>query len=99
MLRVIIYSRAGCHLCEVTEKMARRLQEERPFALDSVNVDGDTSLLERYGSRVPVVVIDGVEQFAGRATEGELRRAIKRARWREPISRILSRLRQGLRRG
>jgi len=39
-----------------------------------------------------IVLLDEVEHFVGKVTEGELRRAIKKARWRRPISRILSRL-------
>lgn len=92
-VQVTILSRQDCHLCEVVAKMARRLQEDLPFRLSQVNVDEDAVLSTRYGSRIPVVLIDQVERLSGKILERDLRRAIKRARWRRPISRILSRLR------
>jgi glutaredoxin len=91
MMDVTILSRANCHLCHVVLKMARKLQEEVPFHLREVDIDGDEGLTARYEMKIPVVLIDEVERLAGKITEGDLRRAIKRARWRRPISRILSR--------
>ena len=56
-------------------------------------------LVAQYGDRVPVVLIDGRESFPAKITGGELRKAIKKARWRNPISRILSRVKLALTRG
>ena len=99
MTEVTIFSRKNCHLCTVLLRMARRIQKDIPFALRYVDVSNDPNLSSRYGSRVPVVLIDRSERFTGKVTEGALRKAIKRARWRKPVSRILSRLRSSLRRG
>ena len=89
-LRVIILSRKDCHLCDVVYRMAVRLQLELHIDTKKVSIEGDTDLMERHGARVPVILLDGIEHFSGNVTEGELRRAIKKARWRRPISRILS---------
>jgi len=89
-LRVIVLSRKDCHLCDVVYRMAVRLQLELHIDTKKVSIEGDTDLMERHGARVPVVLLDGIEHFSGNVTEGELRRAIKKARWRRPISRILS---------
>lgn len=91
-VRVTILSREDCHLCGVVYRIAMHLQSELHIETSKVYIDGDSVLTERYGARVPVVLLDEVEHFTGKVTEGELRRAIKRARWRRPISRILSRL-------
>lgn len=99
MLQMTILSRPDCHLCEVVLKMARRLQEETAFDLTKVDISLDAELARLYGTRIPVVLVDHVEACAGKITEGDLRRALKKARWRRPISRILSRLSQRLRRG
>lgn len=98
-VQVTILSRKDCHLCDVICRIAMHLQAELSITTKKVDVESDRALTERYGSRVPVVLIDEVEQFAGKVTEGELRRAIKKARWRRPISRILSRLGCGPKRG
>ena len=98
-VRVTILSREDCHLCGVVYRIAMHLQAELNIETNKVHIEGDRVLTERYGSRVPVVLLDEIEHFAGKVTEGELRRAIKRARWRRPISRILSRLGFGPKRG
>ena len=98
-VHVTILSRVDCHLCDVVYRIATHLQSELNITARKVNIEGNSALTERYGSRVPVVLLDEIEHFAGKVTEGELRRAIKKARWRRPISRILSRLGYGPKRG
>ena len=101
MIEVTILSRHDCHLCDVALRIAQHVQTEMPFTLTRMNIDEQADLAARYGDRVPVILIDQVEALSGKMTEGEFRRAIsnKKARERGPISRILSRLRQWLRRG
>ena len=91
-VRVTILSREDCHLCEVVHRIALHLQSELHIETNKVSIESDRDLMERYGTRVPVILLDEVEHFEGPVTEEELRRAIKKARWRRPISRILSRL-------
>lgn len=91
-LKLTIISRKDCHLCDVVYRIASHLQTDFPIEITKVSAEADPTLLARYGEKVPVVLVDGIERCAGKITEGDLRRAIKRARWRRPISRILSRL-------
>ena len=98
-IRVTILTREDCHLCDVVYQMATHLQSELHIETNKVSVEGDRVLMGRYGARVPVILLDEVEQFEGNVTEGALRRAIKKARWRRPISRILSRLGYAPKRG
>jgi len=69
--------------------MAYSLQQDFPLEVVTLAVDNDPARLALYGSRVPVVLIDDIERCAGKFTEGDLRRAVSKARWRRPISRIL----------
>ena len=89
-VHVTVLSRKECHLCDVIYRIATHLQADMNITTSKVSIEENAALTERYGTRVPVVLLDGVERFTGKVTEGELRRAIKRARWRRPISRILS---------
>ena len=98
-VHVTIISRRNCHLCRVVSRVAAQVREDLSFTLDRVDVDSDQDLLARYGNRVPVVLIDQQEALSGKITAGELREAIKRARWKNPISRILSRVKLALTRG
>lgn len=60
MAALILYSRAGCCLCEGLEERLRELVP--PQDLRVVDVDGDGALQARYGLSVPVV---GLSTAAG----------------------------------
>ena len=96
IIHVTVLSKQDCHLCRIVYRMAQRLQQDMAFDLSKVDIDTDPHLATRYGNRLPVVLIDQVESLSGKMTERDLRRAIQRARWRRPISRILYRLREAL---
>lgn len=77
---VTLYTRVGCHLCEHAEQVLRNEQRTIPFALVTVDIDGDPELARRYGVRVPVVAVDGVELFEYEVPT-DLLRAHLRGRW------------------
>ncbi|HKE99235.1 MAG TPA: glutaredoxin family protein [Actinomycetes bacterium] len=60
---VTLYTRGGCHLCEDAEAVLERVRAGVAFELRAVDVDADPELARRYGVRVPVVAVDGVERF------------------------------------
>lgn len=61
MPRLVLYSRAGCHLCEEMLAGLQSLQAELGFTLATVDIDASPVLASRYGTRVPVLVQDGEE--------------------------------------
>ncbi|HEX2477177.1 MAG TPA: glutaredoxin family protein [Lacipirellulaceae bacterium] len=69
---VVLYTRAGCHLCED----ARRVLEEHGLALTCVDIDADPELRERFDTCVPVVEIEGRVRFRGRIEPVLLRRLL-----------------------
>lgn len=77
---VTLYTRVGCHLCEQAEQVLRSEQRTIPFALITVDIDRDPELVRRYGVRVPVVAVDGVELFEYEVPP-DLLRAHLRSRW------------------
>jgi glutaredoxin len=56
---VTIYSRHGCHLCEVAEATLAELKDELNFEIEIKYIDGSTELEKLYGHEVPVIHIDG----------------------------------------
>jgi glutaredoxin len=72
MLRVVLYTRQGCHLCEE----ALKVLHHHGLSPTLVDIDADPTLLTRYTECVPVVEIDGRERFRGRVNEVLLRRLI-----------------------
>ena len=77
---VTLYTRVGCHLCEQAEQVLRAEREATPFELVTVDVDQDGELARRYGVRVPVVAVEGVELFEYEVPL-DLLRAHLRGRW------------------
>lgn len=69
---VILYTRAGCHLCEDAEKLLRRYG----LIPKLVDIDTDPELTNRYNLTIPVVEIDGKERFRGVVNEVLLRRLL-----------------------
>ena len=56
---VEIYSKPGCHLCDDAKVILRKLQRHHRFTLREVNIAGDAKLLAAYGTRIPLVFVNG----------------------------------------
>jgi hypothetical protein len=61
--RVVLFSRARCHLCDVAREAILAQRGRFSFGFEEVDVEGDDDLELEYGIRVPVVEIDGEEAF------------------------------------
>lgn len=72
--QIVLYSRRGCHLCEQAEDILSALAPEARI----VDVDAEPGHVALYGTRVPVVEVDGVVALEGRFDEPQLRAAIRR---------------------
>lgn len=77
---VIIYTRSGCGLCAHAQRLVAR--EARRANVITVDVDRTEDLVDRYGVRVPVVEVDGVEVAELELLPGVVRRAVRAARRR-----------------
>jgi hypothetical protein len=63
MIEVVLYGKAGCHLCEEARAEVESVRARHPFSLTEVDVSLDPVLHARYGERIPVVVVAGKEAF------------------------------------
>ena len=77
-LRLELYSRPGCHLCDDLRVLCERLSGEFPLQLTEVNIEIDPGLLARYGQEVPVLFVNGRKAVKYRTTEAGLRRLFQR---------------------
>lgn len=76
---VIIYSRRGCHLCEVVKESLTKLSRHAPFTWREVDVDSDDDLRRQFTDEVPVVFINGRKAFKYRMDEREFLKRLERA--------------------
>lgn len=56
---VEIYSKPDCHLCDDAKTVLQKMQRRYGFALREVNIAGDEKLLTQYGTRIPLVFVNG----------------------------------------
>jgi glutaredoxin len=78
-MTLVLYGRAGCHLCDDARAVLRRVGQ--PF--EEVDIEADDALLRRYLERIPVVALDGDELYDFFVDEADLRARLG-ARVRRP---------------
>ena len=77
---VVVYTRRRCGLCRRAEELVAR--EARRALVRHVDIDTEPDLVTRYGVRVPVVTVDGVEVAELEVAPGAVHGAVRRARRR-----------------
>ena len=73
---VVVYSRKGCHLCEVVKESLSKLSRRGGFTWQDVDVDSDSELRRQFNDEVPVVFINGRKAFKYRMDEQEFLRKL-----------------------
>jgi len=79
-LRVVLYSKPGCHLCDVMKAAIKRAGGERRYALFEVDIESDPELNERFHLSIPVLEIEGRIAFKGKLTPESFNQKLARAR-------------------
>lgn len=71
----MLYARPGCHLCE---EVGVSLDEMLgPGRYDTIDIETDDDLLLRYGHRIPVVAVDGVDRLEAPIDGPDLRALVR----------------------
>jgi len=84
MNRVTLYTRRDCHLCDEAKTAIRASGVE--VDLREVDVDTDPDLVSRYGTDVPVIVVDGVEAFRHRVDAKAFADSVRAPRAQQPLA-------------
>ena len=77
MHEVIVYSRAGCHLCDVVKRQLEQWRARAEFTWREIDIDTDPELLRLYNEEVPVVFIDGRKAFKYHLNERDFFRRLE----------------------
>jgi glutaredoxin len=78
MALVTLYGKPGCHLCDDARAAVERVRARHGFELEEVDISLDPALHRRYGARIPVLALDGVELFEFVVDEASLRERLDR---------------------
>jgi glutaredoxin len=73
---VIVYTRKGCHLCEIVKESLDKLHKRGGFTWREIDVDSDAEIRRLYNDEVPVVFINGRKAFKYRMDEQEFLRKL-----------------------
>src|SRR5437868_15034166 len=74
--QVLVYTRKGCHLCEIVKESLIKLERRGMFRWQEVDVDADEELRRQFTDEVPVVFIDGHKAFKYRMDGDEFLRKL-----------------------
>lgn len=77
--RVVVYSRPGCHLCEVAKEIVEAVCAEVGEAFEEVDITTSEELVNRFGEQIPVTFVDGRQHDFWRVDADRLRAALRPA--------------------
>ncbi len=81
-IKVEIYSRPGCHLCDDAKDVIERVRSRVPFELSIIDIETDPALEQLYGAEIPVILINGNKAFKYRVDEAQFESKVKRL-WKQ----------------
>ena len=67
-IRVTLYTKADCGLCEKMKAEMKSAGIENLYTLEEVDIEKDAALFAQYRYEIPVLLINGVEAFRHRLT-------------------------------
>jgi glutaredoxin len=77
-VRLTLYSRSYCHLCEDMLAALEVLRGELSFEIEILDVDSDPILEREYNEFVPVLTVNGKELCHHILDESEIRKYLGR---------------------
>jgi glutaredoxin len=77
--RVLLYTKPGCHLCDMAREVVAEVCAELGESFDEVDItagpDADRQM-RAYGEEIPVTFVDGRQHDFWHVDEGRLRAAL-----------------------
>ena len=73
---VVIFSRKGCHLCDVIKQTITEAEGNADFQWRELDIDADPELRMQFDDKVPVVFIGGRKTFKLRMDKHQFLRAL-----------------------
>ena len=82
MTVITIFSRHGCHLCDVATDLLESMKSELHFEIEKIYIDGNSELEKLYGEQIPVIHIDGVHHDFFKVDPERFRSSLEKHRQR-----------------
>lgn len=75
--RVVVFSRAGCCLCDEALSELEALKAELSLSISVTDIAGDAELEARYGESIPVGYLNDQLAFKGHVDASRLRKRLR----------------------
>jgi glutaredoxin len=79
MIRVTLFTKPGCHLCDIVKQTLSHVRKSHPFELEIRNILDNPSDEALYKNDIPVIHINGKEIARHRLTADAFQAALKLA--------------------
>ena len=76
---VTLYTKVGCHLCEEAKAAIAPLLREFSATLREIDIEGEATLMERFGCDIPVIYIGRKKAAKHRVNLEQFRRQLQDA--------------------
>lgn len=73
---ILLYSKPGCHLCEITHQLLLGLHREFELTIEPVDISQDPSLYDKYWDKIPVIIVDNQTTLAAPIRVADVRAAL-----------------------
>ena len=83
MTVITVFTRHGCHLCEVAVEVLEGMHAELNFEIEEIYIDANVELEKLYGEQVPVIHIDGVHHDFFRVDAERFKSSLEKHRQRQ----------------
>lgn len=80
MIRVEVYGKRDCCLCDDVKATLLKVHRDIPFDLREIDIESTPDLYAAYAERIPLVLVNGRIAFKFRVDAAALRRRLERER-------------------
>ena len=79
LLRITVYSKRDCHLCDEAKGVLKRFAASYPLQINEQDIESDPALFEKFHDEIPVIFLENRKLFKYRIDEKKFRKAIEAA--------------------
>ncbi len=83
MTVITVFTRHGCHLCDVAVEVLEGMSDELHFEIEKIYIDENSELENLYGEQVPVIHIDGKHHDFFRVDPERFKSSLEKHRQRQ----------------
>ncbi|SVA27407.1 uncharacterized protein METZ01_LOCUS80261 [marine metagenome] len=77
-IQIEILTKNDCCLCEDAKEIVERVLPDFPVTLKMIDIESNSDLFEKYKEKIPVVRINGKENFVYKVNEITLRKKLEK---------------------